>query len=88
MSGELELTVGDVPMAIAVDAARQPGFVDLVLHGTLKERHDFAKGYATRFGQMSFDADTYLRRKGWSDEHIHNIGNSYGFSPSWAEKRN
>lgn len=80
-----EVTVAGVPLEIAGDAARQPGLIPLLVSGSARERHDFAKGRPTRFGRMSFDADQFLKlKKGWSEQRIHDTGASLGFSDAWA----
>ena len=72
-----------LPIEIIDDAWKNGGF-SVYLWGSKKEKHSFAKGYSTRFGQMSFNADAYLKhRKGWSEEKIHSLGFQYGFSDKW-----
>ncbi len=86
VSNFTELLTG-VPGKIVADAVTTPGFASVVLHGTLKEKHAWAKGNPTQYGHMTYDADDYLRdQKGWSEVHIHNVGHFWGFSPLWGNR--
>lgn len=68
-----------------IDDAWENGGLSVYLWGNQKEKHSFAKGYHTRFGQMSFNADSFLKdHKGWSEERIHSLGFQYGFSGKWV----
>lgn len=69
----------DMPSEV-IDNALESGAIMASLFGTFEERHAFAKGQSTRFGHMSFDSDSYLQSKGWSEHKIHEAGNYYGFS--------
>lgn len=69
----------NIPPEVIEDAL-QSGAMLAYLFGTFEERHAFAKGHVTRFGHMSFDSDSYLQSKGWSERKIHEAGNYYGFS--------
>lgn len=83
-TGIIELFLG-IPDEVISEALASGG-LDVALYGTPTERHAFAKGYATRFGKMSFSADDYLKyNKGWSEEKIHSVGHSVGFSSLWGK---
>ena len=76
-------TLTGVPTKI-IHNAWENGGLQVLLFANSKEKHAFAKGYPTRFGQMSFSADSHLKHKyGWSEDKIHNMGHRYGFSQKW-----
>lgn len=64
------------------------GGLEVAAFGTAAEKHAFAKGRPTRFGQMPFDADEDLQNRGWSEIRIHELGHRYGFSNLWPSARN
>ncbi len=72
-----------LPLEI-VAGALHAGVVDVVLFGNATERHQFAKGVPTRFGQMNYSVDDYLASTyGWSEVQIHSLGHRLGFSKLW-----
>jgi hypothetical protein len=69
-----------VPGEIVVDAINAGG-LNVMLYGSFNEKHNFAKGYTTKYGRMSFNTDDYLKYKmKWSEKKIHQVGHSLGIS--------
>jgi len=72
-----------IPAEIVTEAVKNGG-VKVFLLGSYEEKHAFAKGLPTQYGQMSFNADDFLKyRAGWSERKIHAVGHSLGFSELW-----
>jgi hypothetical protein len=78
-NGLLE-TVFGVPREV-IHGALGKGLFSVMIYGSKEDRHRFAKGQSTRFGQMNYSVDSYLKiQKGWSEKKIHEMGFKYGFS--------
>ena len=73
------------PGHIVANAA-QNGGIEAAMFGSSAEKHAFAKGRHTRFGQMTMDADEELQKRGWSEVQIHDLGHRYGFSNLWGQR--
>ncbi len=75
----LETLIG-VPSKITRAAFEQPGLWQLLTEGSAEDRHRFAKGQWTKYGQLPFDSDAYMRSRGYSESELHKLGARYGFS--------
>lgn len=73
----------EIPTELVYDAI-QSGGIQAFLFGTFDEKHRFAKGEKTAFGQMTLNADDFLKyRAGWDEQKIHRLGFQTGFSNLW-----
>lgn len=73
----IEDTTG-VPKSIVYAALQQSGFFEVMLLGTFNEKHKWAHGQLTKYGQMPYDTDARLQSLGWSEKHIHEVGARWG----------